>query len=79
MSSATAYGSQQHVYAGNNANNRQAQVCFKGGLSPIQNPLLTLQLGNAYQELAKELSSEKLKVVGGYTLGRVIGEGVLGL
>lgn len=35
------------------------------------------QLGNAYQELAKELSSEKLKVIGGYTLGRVIGEGAV--
>lgn len=37
--------------------------------------LICLQLGNAYQELAKELSSEKLKTIGGYTLGRVIGEG----
>lgn len=35
----------------------------------------TGQLANAYQELAKELGSDKLKVVGGYTLGRVIGEG----
>jgi hypothetical protein len=33
------------------------------------------QLANAYQELGRELSSEKLKVVGGYTIGRVIGEG----
>jgi hypothetical protein len=33
------------------------------------------QLANAYQELGKELGSEKLKVVGSYTLGRVIGEG----
>lgn len=39
--------------------------------------MLTSQLGNAYQDLAKELSSEKLKVIGGYTLGRVIGEGAL--
>nr|XP_019012998.1 CAMK/CAMKL protein kinase [Kwoniella pini CBS 10737]OCF51779.1 CAMK/CAMKL protein kinase [Kwoniella pini CBS 10737] len=31
------------------------------------------QLTNAYQELAKELGTDKLKVVGGYTLGRVIG------
>ncbi|WWC88428.1 uncharacterized protein L201_003339 [Kwoniella dendrophila CBS 6074] len=36
------------------------------------------QLTNAYQELAKELNSDKLKVVGGYTLGRVIGEGTYG-
>ncbi|WVR06559.1 hypothetical protein IAU60_003590 [Kwoniella sp. DSM 27419] len=36
------------------------------------------QLTNAYQELAKELESDKLKVIGGYTLGRVIGEGTFG-
>ncbi|WRT68021.1 uncharacterized protein IL334_004996 [Kwoniella shivajii] len=36
------------------------------------------QLTNAYQELAKELGTDKLKVVGGYTLGRVIGEGTYG-
>ena len=65
-------GGQNFTYAGNNANNKQAQVgliWMKIGL------ILIWQLGNAYQELAKELSSEKLKVVGGYTLGRVIGEG----
>lgn len=33
------------------------------------------QLANAYQELGKELGTEKLRVVGGYTLGKVIGEG----
>ena len=33
------------------------------------------QLANAYNELGKELSSSKIKVVGNYTLGRVIGEG----
>ncbi|ODN81930.1 hypothetical protein L202_02273 [Cryptococcus amylolentus CBS 6039] len=36
------------------------------------------QLTSAYQELARELGSENLKVVGGYTLGRVIGEGSYG-
>ncbi|KAK8858821.1 hypothetical protein IAR55_003051 [Kwoniella newhampshirensis] len=36
------------------------------------------QLTNAYQELARELGTEKLKVVGGYTLGKVIGEGTYG-
>ena len=34
------------------------------------------QLANAYNELGKELSSSKIRVVGNYTLGRVIGEGV---
>ena len=33
------------------------------------------QLANAYNELGKELSSSKLRVIGNYTLGRVIGEG----
>ena len=33
------------------------------------------QLANAYNELGKELSSSKIKVVGNYTLGKVIGEG----
>lgn len=32
-------------------------------------------LANAYQELGKELCSTKVKVIGNYTLGRVIGEG----
>ncbi|ORY30591.1 hypothetical protein BCR39DRAFT_558583 [Naematelia encephala] len=35
-------------------------------------------LVNAYQELGKELGSEKLKIVSGYTLGRIIGEGTYG-
>lgn len=34
------------------------------------------QLANAYNELGKELSSQKIRVVGNYTLGKVIGEGV---
>lgn len=33
------------------------------------------QLANAYNELGRELSSTKIKVVGNYTLGKVIGEG----
>lgn len=35
------------------------------------------QLANAYNELGKELSSSKIRVVGNYTLGKVIGEGTL--
>jgi hypothetical protein len=35
------------------------------------------QLANAYNELGKELSSSKIRVVGNYTLGKVIGEGEL--
>lgn len=33
------------------------------------------QLANAYNELGKELASSKIRVVGNYTLGKVIGEG----
>jgi hypothetical protein len=33
------------------------------------------QLANAYNELGKELSSNKIRVVGNYTLGKAIGEG----
>ena len=33
------------------------------------------QLANAYNELGKELTSSKIRVVGNYTLGKVIGEG----
>jgi hypothetical protein len=33
------------------------------------------QLASAYNELGKELASQKIKVIGNYTLGKVIGEG----
>ncbi|THH10770.1 hypothetical protein EW146_g8267 [Bondarzewia mesenterica] len=36
------------------------------------------QLASAYNDLGKELSSTKIKVVGNYTLGKVIGEGTYG-
>ena len=36
---------------------------------------LKAQLANAYSELGKELASSRLRVVGNYTLGKVIGEG----
>ncbi|KAG6835678.1 hypothetical protein H0H93_015823 [Arthromyces matolae] len=36
------------------------------------------QLANAYNELGKELSSTKIRVIGNYTLGKVIGEGAYG-
>ncbi len=32
-------------------------------------------LASAYAELGRELSSSKVRVVGNYTLGKVIGEG----
>lgn len=35
------------------------------------------QLASAYNELGRELSSSKIRVVGNYTLGKVIGEGEL--
>ena len=35
------------------------------------------QLANAYNELGKELSSSKIRVIGNYTLGKAIGEGML--
>jgi hypothetical protein len=37
------------------------------------------ELTTAYYELGKELSSSKIRVVGNYTLGRVIGEGMVSL
>ncbi|KAI0057176.1 Pkinase-domain-containing protein [Artomyces pyxidatus] len=36
------------------------------------------QLASAYNDLGKELSSTKIKVVGNYTLGKAIGEGAYG-
>lgn len=44
-----------------------------GSVSQTQNH--KAQLATAYNELGKELSSQKIKVVGNYTLGKVIGEG----
>ena len=44
-----------------------------GSVSQVQNH--KAQLASAYNELGKELSSQKIRVVGNYTLGRVIGEG----
>lgn len=46
-----------------------------GSVSQAQNH--KAQLANAYNELGKELSSQKIRVVGNYTLGKVIGEGKL--
>ncbi|KAH8103306.1 hypothetical protein BXZ70DRAFT_716753 [Cristinia sonorae] len=47
-----------------------------GSVSQIQNH--KAQLASAYNELGKELSSQKIRVIGNYTLGRVIGEGTYG-
>lgn len=46
-----------------------------GSVSAAQNQ--KAQLANAYNELGRELSSNKVRVVGNYTLGKVIGEGLL--
>ena len=43
--------------------------------SVSQAPNHKAQLASAYNELGKELSSQKIRVVGNYTLGKVIGEG----
>lgn len=43
--------------------------------SVTQNQNQKAHLANAYNELGRELSSHKLRVVGNYTLGKVIGEG----
>ncbi|CAK5262258.1 unnamed protein product [Mycena citricolor] len=47
-----------------------------GSISVTQNQ--KAQLANAYNELGKELSSSRIRVVGNYTLGKVIGEGAYG-
>ncbi|KDQ23278.1 hypothetical protein PLEOSDRAFT_1094786 [Pleurotus ostreatus PC15] len=48
----------------------------KHSTSVTQN--LKAHLATAYNELGKELSSNKIRVVGNYTLGKVIGEGAYG-
>ena len=57
--------------AGNNSHKHSTSV------SQAQNH--KAQLANAYNELGKELSSQKIRVVGNYTLGKVIGEGMSSL
>lgn len=49
-----------------------------GSSSASQQQQRTAELASSYASLASELSSSNLKVVGGYTLGRVIGEGTFG-
>ncbi|CAE6384279.1 unnamed protein product [Rhizoctonia solani] len=46
--------------------------------SESQNVNQRAHLVTAYQELGKELVSEKIRVIGNYTLGKVIGEGTYG-
>jgi hypothetical protein len=41
--------------------------------STVQN--YKAHLTHSYNELGKELSSQKIRVIGNYTLGKVIGEG----
>lgn len=44
-------------------------------LSGFWSRMTNTKLANAYSSLAAELASNQIKVVGGYTLGKVIGEG----
>ncbi|TFK50468.1 Pkinase-domain-containing protein [Heliocybe sulcata] len=50
----------------------------KHSSSVSQNQNQKAVLASAYNELGKELSSTKIRVVGNYTLGKVIGEGAYG-
>lgn len=62
----------------NATNAKQAQVCFLYSVPPPA-PAHTPQLSSAYHELANELGTENINVVGNYTLGRVIGQGTFSL
>jgi hypothetical protein len=50
-----------------------SKASHKHTASVVQNH--KAHLATAYNELGKELASTKVKVVGNYTLGKVIGEG----
>ena len=52
-----------------------SKASHKHTASVVQNH--KAHLASAYNELGKELASTKVKVVGNYTLGKVIGEGKL--
>jgi hypothetical protein len=54
-----------------------SKASHKHSSSVVQNH--KAHLASAYNELGKELSSTKIKVVGNYTLGKVIGEGTYSL
>ncbi|KAI1798235.1 Pkinase-domain-containing protein [Ganoderma leucocontextum] len=62
--------------AGPAASNGKTSHRHAASVSQAQNH--KAQLANAYNELGKELSSQKIRVVGNYTLGKVIGEGTYG-
>ncbi|SCZ98161.1 BZ3500_MvSof-1268-A1-R1_Chr3-3g06624 [Microbotryum saponariae] len=66
---------QQQTRAGHES--RPALISY-GAVPACRNALDRTVLSQAYSSLAAELTQKELKSIGGYTLGRVIGEGSFG-